>query len=190
MLYWKQKQGEGNGVGFKKAKIAGLSLLAAALAVLLYTVRRHDWPAWETPWTIGGALLLAAAGAVVLLAGYRCPYCGKGLKFGARYCTHCGSLLEDCGHIRQDCEPPASAKLPRSHVWVARLRWALSVPVFFALACSPYAAWERPALAVLIGGYLLAEAGIACLWMRCPHCGKPLDGGEAHCPRCGGGLER
>ncbi|GAB2044547.1 hypothetical protein AGATL06_10440 [Agathobaculum sp. TL06] len=177
-------------MGFKKAKIAGLGLLAAALAVLLYTVLRHDWPAWETPWTIGGALLLAAAGAVVLLAGYRCPYCGKGLKFGARYCTHCGSLLEDCGRIRQDCEPPASAKLLRSHVWAARLRWALSVPVFLALACSPYAAWERPALAVLIGGYLLAEAGIACLWMRCPHCGKPLDGGEAHCPRCGGRLER
>ena len=46
------------------------------------------------------------------------------------------------------------------------------------------------ALAVLIGSYLLAEVGIACLWMRCPHCGKPLNGGEGHCPRCGGRLER
>ena len=130
-------------MSFKKAEIAGVSLLAAALAVLLYTAVRHDWPAWETPWTIGGALLLAVAGTAVLLAGYRCPYCGKGLKFGARYCTHCGSSLEDCGRIRRDHAPPASAKLPRGHVWAARLRWALSVPVFLALACSPYAAWER-----------------------------------------------
>ena len=95
-------------MSFKKAEIAGVSLLAAALAVLLYTAVRHDWPAWETPWTIGGALLLAVAGTAVLLAGYRCPYCGKGLKFGARYCTHCGSSLEDSGGTmrrphRQSC---------------------------------------------------------------------------------------
>ena len=114
-------------MSFKKAEIAGVSLLAAALAVLLYTAVRHDWPAWETPWTIGGALLLAVAGTAVLLAGYRCPYCGKGLKFGARYCTHCGSSLEDCGRIRRDHASPASAKLARGHVWAARLRWALSV---------------------------------------------------------------
>ena len=105
------------------SEIAGVSLLAAALAVLLYTAVRHDWPAWETPWTIGGALLLAVAGTAVLLAGYRCPYCGKGLKFGARYCTHCGSSLEDCGRIRRDHASVSYTHLDvykRQDIWCGR----------------------------------------------------------------------
>ena len=93
---------------FKKAGITGLVLIALAFLVLLYTVLREDWVPWRMPWTIWGFIVLACAGLAVLLVWHRCPYCGKGLKFGAKHCTHCGSSLLDCGHIQQNRETPAS----------------------------------------------------------------------------------
>ena len=178
-------------MGFKKAGIAGLALIALAFLALLYTVVRDDGPSWQIPWTVWVFLLLACAGLAVLLVWHRCPYCGKGLKFGARHCTHCGSSLEDCGHIQQNREPPASARLPRSHIRAERVRWVLYVPVLIGLVFSPYVGqWRWPMLAVVVGGYLLVAVVFARVWMRCPHCGKTLDGGETYCPRCGGRLER
>ena len=176
---------------FKKAGITGLVLIALAFLVLLYTVLREDWVPWRMPWTIWGFIVLACAGLAVLLVWHRCPYCGKGLKFGAKHCTHCGSSLLDCGHIQQNRETPASAKLPRSHIRAERVRWVLYVPVLIGLVFSPFVEWwSYPMTIVMLGVYLLAAVAIARMWMRCPHCGKTLDGGEAYCPRCGGRLER
>lgn len=178
-------------MGFKKAGIAGLALIALAFLALLYGAVRDDEPSWQIPWTVWVFLLLACAGLAVLLIWHRCPYCGKGLKFGARHCTHCGSSLENCGHIQQNRELPASARLPRSHIWAERVRWVLYVPVLIGLVFSPYVGqWRWSMLAVVVGVYLLVAVVIARVWMRCPHCGKTLDGGEAYCPRCGGRLER
>lgn len=176
---------------FKKAGITGLVLIALAFLVLLYTVVREDWVPWRMPWTIWGFIALACAGLAVLLVWHRCPYCGKGLKFGAKHCTHCGSSLLDCGHIQQNREMPASAKLPRSHIRAERVRWVLYVPVLIGLMFSPFVEWwSYPMTIVMLGVYLLVAIAIARMWMRCPHCGKTLDGGEAYCPRCGGRLER
>lgn len=176
---------------FKKAKNLSYILFALAFVVLLYAAVRDDGPSWRMPWTVWVFLLLACAGVAVLLAWHRCPYCGKGLKFGAKHCTHCGSLLEDCGHIQQNREQPASARLPRSHIRAERVQWILYVPVLIGLVFSPFAEkWRWPVLAVAVGVYLLVEVVIASIWMRCPHCGRRLNGGESYCPHCGGGLER
>ena len=128
-------------MGFKKAGITGLVLIALAFLVLLYTVLREDWVPWRMPWTIWGFIVLACAGLAVLLVWHRCPYCGKGLKFGAKHCTHCGSSLLDCGHIQQNRETPASAKLPRSHIRAERVRWVLYVPMLIGLVVSPFVEW-------------------------------------------------
>ena len=120
-----------------------------------------------------------------------CPYCGKGLKFGARHCTHCGSSLESHGHIQQNREAPASAKLPRSHIRAERVQRILYVPVLIVLVFSTHAEqWPYPVKIAMLVVYLLVTIAIARVWMRCPHCGKSLNGGEAYCPRCGGRLER
>lgn len=176
---------------FKKAKNLSYILFALAFVVLLYAAVRDDGPSWRMPWTVWVFLLLACAGVAVLLAWHRCPYCGKGLKFGAKHCTHCGSLLEDCGHIQQNREQPASARLPRSHIRAERVQWILYVPVLIGLVFSPFMEWWiRPMTIAMLVVYLLVAVAIARVWMRCPHCGKPLKGGEAYCPRCGGRLER
>ena len=156
------------------------------VVLLLFSLFFYAWG--EPVWVF---LLLVCAGLAVLLIWHRCPYCGKGLKFGARPCTHCGSSLEDCGHIQQNREPPASVRLPRSHIRAERLRWVLYVPLLIGLVFSPFAEWwSYPMTIAMLGGYLLVAVVIARVWMRCPHCGKPLKGGETYCPRCGGKLER
>ena len=191
LCYTETNMQEGINMDFKKAGITGLVLIALAFLVMLYTVVREDWVPWRMPWTIWGFIALACAGLAVLLVWHRCPYCGKGLKFGAKHCTHCGSSLLDCGHIQQNREMPASAKLPRSHIRAERVRWVLYVPVLIGLVFSPFVEWcSYPMTIVMLGVYLLAAVAIARIWMRCPHCGKTLDGGEAYCPRCGGRLER
>ena len=191
LCYTETNMQEGINMDFKKAGFTGLVLIALAFLVLLYTVLREDWVPWRMPWTIWGFIALACAGLAVLLVWHRCPYCGKGLKFGAKHCTHCGSSLLDCGHIQQNRETPASAKLPRSHIRAERVRWVLYVPVLIGLVFSPFVEWwSYPMTIVMLGVYLLAAVAIASIWMRCPHCGKTLDGGEAYCPRCGGRLER
>lgn len=191
LCYTETNMQEGINMDFKKAGITGLVLIALAFLVLLYTVVREDWVPWRMPWTIWGFIVLACAGLAVLLVWHRCPYCGKGLKFGAKHCTHCGSSLLDCGHIQQNREMPASAKLPRSHIRAERVRWVLYVPVLIGLVFSPFVEWwSYPMTIVMLGVYLLSAVAIARVWMRCPHCGKTLDGGEAYCPRCGGRLER
>lgn len=57
------------------ALVAWIPVVGEVLAVIVFLI------------VFGAGLLVESEG------GFRCPYCGKGLRIGASACHHCGRLV-------------------------------------------------------------------------------------------------
>ncbi len=70
-------------------RVIGFAFLFPLALVILWS----DAPKWAIlgAWVVGfGLIAFAVFGGGMVL---NCPYCGKGVKFGATACHHCGRTV-------------------------------------------------------------------------------------------------